>query len=126
MCFFCDQIYRSAASGVKMCHKRLIIRIDCYKNTFGICFSLENTLTVGQKNRTEITVIQCVYYGSEWGAKAKKEDGDPALRACFEKPEWNDLTTFISRLAEAKKHSDAWNTRHAEGEGIDQRQMIFV
>ena len=33
VCFSCDQIYRSAASGVKMCHKRLIIRIDRYKNT---------------------------------------------------------------------------------------------
>ncbi len=30
--------------------------------------------------------IPCVYYGSEWGAKAAKQEGDPALRACFEKP----------------------------------------
>ena len=51
--------------------------------------------------------IPCVYYGSEWGEKAKKEDGDPALRACFEAPQYNELTEWISKLAEAKKESKA-------------------
>ena len=69
--------------------------------------------------------IPCVYYGSEWGAKAKKEDGDPALRACFEKPEWNDLTTFISRLAEAKKHSNALNYGDFSSVLLTNRQCIF-
>ena len=69
--------------------------------------------------------IPCVYYGSEWGAKAKKEDGDPALRACFEKPEWNNLTTFISRLAEAKKHSDALNYGDFRSVLLTNRQCIF-
>ena len=41
----------------------------------------------------------CVYYGSEWGEKARKEDGDPALRPCFDKPEWTDLTAHIAKLA---------------------------
>ena len=69
--------------------------------------------------------IPCVYYGSEWGAKAKKEDGDPALRACFEKPEWNDLTTFISRLAEAKKHSNALNYGDFRSVLLTNRQCII-
>lgn len=69
--------------------------------------------------------IPCVYYGSEWGAKAKKEDGDPALRACFEKPEWNDLTTFISKLAEAKKHSNALNYGDFRSVLLTNRQCIF-
>jgi len=51
--------------------------------------------------------IPCIYYGSEWGAKAEKKDGDPALRPCFEKPEFNDLTALISRLAEAHKSCKA-------------------
>ena len=51
--------------------------------------------------------IPCVYYGSEWGAEALKSQGDPALRACFEEPEENGLTEFISRLAAAHKGSDA-------------------
>ena len=69
--------------------------------------------------------IPCVYYGSECGAKAKKEDGDPALRACFEKPEWNDLTTFISKLAEAKKHSNALNYGDFRSVLLTNRQCIF-
>lgn len=69
--------------------------------------------------------IPCVYYGSEWGAKARKEEGDSALRACFEKPEWNDLTTFISKLAEAKKHSDALNYGDFRSVLLTNRQCIF-
>ena len=69
--------------------------------------------------------IPCVYYGSEWGAKARKEEGDPALRACFEKPEWNDLTTFISKLAEAKKHSNALNYGDFRSVLLTNRQCIF-
>ena len=51
--------------------------------------------------------IPCVYYGSEWGAEGRKEDGDPALRISFEEPQWNDLTDFIAKLAKAKKESKA-------------------
>lgn len=53
--------------------------------------------------------IPCVYYGSEWGAEADKSQGDPALRACFEEPLWNDLTEFISVLSSIKKESAALN-----------------
>lgn len=51
--------------------------------------------------------IPCVYYGSEWGARGEKKDGDPSLRPCFEKPEFTELTEFISKCAEAHKNSDA-------------------
>jgi glycosidase len=51
--------------------------------------------------------IPTVYYGSEWGAKAHKSEGDPALRACFEKPLWNELTDEIAALYKAKKESKA-------------------
>ncbi len=51
--------------------------------------------------------IPCVYYGSEWGAKANKSEGDPALRACFDKPVKNELSEFISKLAKAHKNSKA-------------------
>ncbi len=36
--------------------------------------------------------IPCIYYGSEWGAEGRKEEGDPSLRLSYEKPEWNELT----------------------------------
>ncbi len=51
--------------------------------------------------------IPCVYYGSEWGAKADKSEGDPALRVSFDTPESNDLTDWISKLAKAHQQSKA-------------------
>lgn len=51
--------------------------------------------------------IPCVYYGSEWGFKARKEDGDPALRPAFKEPEWNKLTDYIQRLASAVHEAKA-------------------
>jgi len=53
--------------------------------------------------------IPCIYYGSEWGAEANKSQGDPALRACFDKPLSNELTEFISVLSSIKKKSTALN-----------------
>lgn len=69
--------------------------------------------------------IPCVYYGSEWGAKARKEDGDPALRASFEAPEWTELTDFISRLAKAKKASKALNYGDFRSILLTNKQCIF-
>ena len=69
--------------------------------------------------------IPCVYYGSEWGAKANKSEGDPALRACFEEPEFNDLSEFISKLAEAKKNSEALNYGAFRSVVLTNKQCIF-
>ena len=51
--------------------------------------------------------IPCVYYGSEWGVKADKSMGDPALRPAFDAPEYNGLSEHISRIAKAKRESRA-------------------
>lgn len=69
--------------------------------------------------------IPCVYYGSEWGAKAEKSQGDPALRACFEKPEWNELCDFIAKLGEAKKNSNALNYGGFRSVLLTNKQCIF-
>ncbi len=69
--------------------------------------------------------IPCVYYGSEWGAKAEKSQGDPALRACFEKPEWNGLTDKISKMAKAKKTSEALNYGSFRSVVLTNKQCIF-
>lgn len=69
--------------------------------------------------------IPCVYYGSEWGTKADKGQGDPALRPSFEKPEWNGLTEWISKLAKAKKESDALNYGDFRSVVLTNRQCIF-
>ena len=69
--------------------------------------------------------IPCVYYGSEWGAKAEKSQGDPALRACFEAPVFNELSEWISRLAAAKKQSKALNYGDFRSVVLTNRQCIF-
>ena len=69
--------------------------------------------------------IPCVYYGSEWGAKAEKREGDPALRPCFEAPHWNPLCDFISRLAEVKKGSEALNYGGFRSILLTNRQCVF-
>ncbi len=69
--------------------------------------------------------IPCVYYGSEWGAKANKSEGDPALRACFEQPVFNELSEFISKLAKAKKNSKALNYGNFRNVVLTNHQCIF-
>ena len=51
--------------------------------------------------------IPCIYYGSEWGAEGKKQDGDDALRPSFEQPIENDLTARITAMAKAHRESRA-------------------
>ena len=69
--------------------------------------------------------IPCVYYGSEWGAKADKSEGDAALRACFEKPQENELTDFIGRLAVAKRTSEALNYGDFKSLVLTNKQCVF-
>lgn len=69
--------------------------------------------------------IPCVYYGSEWGAKANKSEGDPALRACFGAPVENELTAWIAKLAAAKKNSHALNYGAFRSLVLTNRQCIF-
>ena len=69
--------------------------------------------------------IPCVYYGSEWGAKENKSEGDPALRACFDAPIENELTDWISKLAHAKRNSKALNYGAFKSLVLTNRQCIF-
>ena len=69
--------------------------------------------------------IPCVYYGSEWGAEARKEDGDPALRACFDAPVENELFDWISKLAYAKRNSNALNYGNFSSIVLTNKQCIF-
>ncbi len=69
--------------------------------------------------------IPCVYYGSEWGEKADKSQGDPALRVSFDAPQWNELTDFIAKLAAAKKGSEALNYGGFRSVVLTNKQCIF-
>ena len=69
--------------------------------------------------------IPCVYYGSEWGTKADKSQGDSALRLSFDQPEFNELTQFISNLSAAKKNSVGLNYGDFTSVLLTNKQCIF-
>ncbi len=69
--------------------------------------------------------IPTIYYGSEWGEKADKSMGDPALRPCFEKTQWNELTDHIAKLCKAKAESQALNYGDFTSLLLTNRQCIF-
>lgn len=69
--------------------------------------------------------IPCVYYGSEWGVKGDKSNGDPSLRPSFEAPDWTELTEWISRLTAAKKSSEALNYGTFRSVVLTNKQCIF-
>lgn len=87
--------------------------------------SNENHLTLIYALMFGMPGIPCVYYGSEWGAKAEKSQGDPALRASFDAPEQNGLTEWIAKLAAAKKQSKALNYGAFRSVLLTNRQCIF-
>ena len=69
--------------------------------------------------------IPCIYYGSEWGAKGDKSQGDPSLRLSYDKPEWNALTDLIAKLAQIKKESRALNYGNFRSVLLTNEQCIF-
>ena len=69
--------------------------------------------------------IPIIYYGSEWGIEGKKSDGDPALRPSVDKPEWNELTDFISRLAKIHKESKALQYGDFSDIVLTNKQCVF-
>lgn len=69
--------------------------------------------------------IPCIYYGSEWGEKADKSQGDPALRPCFEEPRENELTEWIAMLSKAHKESEALCYGTFRSVVLTNRQCIF-
>ena len=69
--------------------------------------------------------IPSVYYGSEWGVEGEKRQGDPALRPRIEKPQWNELTEWISKLSAAKKSSEALCYGDFRSVVLTNRQCIF-
>ena len=69
--------------------------------------------------------IPCLYYGSEWGEKADKKQGDPALRPSFEAPEWNELTDLLQAMAKAHRESEALCYGDFQDVVLTNKQTIF-
>jgi glycosidase len=52
--------------------------------------------------------IPSIYYGSEWGAKGEKQNGqDAALRPAFLEPVQNEISDFIAKLSQIRKENKA-------------------
>ncbi len=69
--------------------------------------------------------IPCLYYGSEWGAEGRKENGDDALRPAFDSPVWNDLTDRIAAMAKAHRESPALCRGDFQDLVLTNRQTVF-
>ena len=69
--------------------------------------------------------IPTIYYGSEWGVKAEKSQGDPALRPCFEHPEWTELTDAIAAMVKARQGSHALQYGAFKSLVLTNRQCVF-
>lgn len=70
--------------------------------------------------------IPCVYYGSEWGEEAhKQQGGDHNLRPAFDAPQWTGLTDWIAKLARAHRESKALCHGDFSEKVLTNRQTIF-
>jgi len=69
--------------------------------------------------------IPCLYYGSEWGVRGEKRDGDDALRPCLDRPEWNGLTDQIAAMARAHRESEALCFGDFRDLLLTNRQTVF-
>ena len=69
--------------------------------------------------------VPALYYGSELGVRGDKREGDNALRPALERPEWNQLTDWIARLAAARKNSPALCRGSYRNVMLTNKQAIF-
>ena len=69
--------------------------------------------------------IPAIYYGSEWGIEGDKGQGDPALRPCIDKPEWNELTDKIASMVKARRESHALNYGGFKSLVLTNRQCVY-
>lgn len=69
--------------------------------------------------------IPCIYYGSEWGAKGDKKDGDDALRQEYHEPEFNELGSLIAKLSKIKKESSVLNYGSYRHIVLTNRQLVI-
>jgi glycosidase len=70
--------------------------------------------------------IPCIYYGSEWGIEGMKQEGsDAPLRPSLDEPQWNDLTTLISKVANIYKENSVLQYGSYKSIVLTNRQLVF-
>ena len=69
--------------------------------------------------------IPFVYYGSEWGAEGRKENGDDALRPSFDAPVKNTLSESVSRFIKARRDTPELSYGDFKIIHMRNRQLVF-
>lgn len=69
--------------------------------------------------------IPFVYYGSEWGAEGRKENGDDALRPSFDAPVKNTLSESVSRFIKARRDTPELSYGGFKIIHMANRQLVF-
>ena len=69
--------------------------------------------------------IPCIYYGSEWGVKGDKKDGDPGLRPCFDEPVDNELSEYIGRISAIRSSEKALQYGGFKSAFLTNRQCVM-
>lgn len=69
--------------------------------------------------------IPCIYYGSEWGIKGEKSEGDDALRPEVTEPIENELCRYIAKLSAAYRKSAALRYGSYKNVVLTNKQLIF-
>ena len=69
--------------------------------------------------------IPFVYYGSEWGAEGRKENGDDALRPSFDAPVKNTLSESVSCFIKARRDTPALSYGDFKIIHMTNRQLVF-
>lgn len=69
--------------------------------------------------------IPCVYYGSEWGTKADKKDGDPGLRPAFDAPVDNELSEWIGKIAKIRSEQKALQYGNFRSAFLTNKQCVM-
>lgn len=69
--------------------------------------------------------IPMVYYGSEWGIKGDKKDGDWTLRPAVKTPEWNYITDAVAGLSRAVHENSALSYGGIDVPILQNKQTVF-
>lgn len=69
--------------------------------------------------------IPCLYYGSEWGAKGEKQQGDWYLRPAFPAPEETELTCHIAKLCALKQERQVLSLGDFENITVQNKYWVF-
>ncbi len=70
--------------------------------------------------------IPCIYYGSEWGATGKKEQGsDDSLRPEYTQPQPNELTDHIKKLIALRNEYISLQQGDYQEKALTNKQFVF-